>query len=176
MALSADKVRGVRNSEIVWSFAAALSAAPRPYAVRRGGGDLVVFCFATPEDAQAFCDRFYGDCRAVPGDDETARHRRSVPLLIRRSFEATKLQTCRTGQNLTRTSAARSNCWPMQGHPAAPGLPLLAHGFNVDILAELVRDRLATAHREPLKAGERQIEAARIRITAAGRDALAAEG
>jgi hypothetical protein len=29
VALSADKVRGVRNSEIVWSLAAALSAAPR---------------------------------------------------------------------------------------------------------------------------------------------------
>jgi hypothetical protein len=30
VGLSADKVRGVRNSEIVWSFAGGLSAAPRP--------------------------------------------------------------------------------------------------------------------------------------------------
>ena len=65
VALPANKVRGVRNSEIVWSFAAALSAAPRPYAVRRDGGDLVVFCFAKPEDAQAFCDRFGGE--RLPG-------------------------------------------------------------------------------------------------------------
>jgi len=35
IALSADKVRGVRNSEIVWSVAATLSAAARPYSLRR---------------------------------------------------------------------------------------------------------------------------------------------
>jgi hypothetical protein len=61
VALSADKVRGVRNSEIVWSVAAGLSAAPRPYAVRRDEGDLVVFCFAKLEDAQAFAERFGGE-------------------------------------------------------------------------------------------------------------------
>jgi hypothetical protein len=51
VALSADKVRGVMNSQIVWSFAGSLSAAPRPYAVHREGGDLVVFCFTKAEDA-----------------------------------------------------------------------------------------------------------------------------
>jgi hypothetical protein len=65
VALSADKVRGVRNSEIVWSVAAGLSAAPRPYAVRRDEGDLVVFCFAKLEDAQAFAERFGGE--RLPG-------------------------------------------------------------------------------------------------------------
>ena len=43
----------------MWSFAAALSAGPRPYFVR--GDDLVVFCFAKPEDAQAFAERFDGE-------------------------------------------------------------------------------------------------------------------
>jgi hypothetical protein len=61
VALPADKVRGVRNSELVWSLAKELSAAPRPYAVHRDGGDLVVFCFAEPEDAEAFCQRFEGE-------------------------------------------------------------------------------------------------------------------
>jgi hypothetical protein len=65
VALSAGKVRGVKNSEIVWSFAKALSAAPRPYAVHRGGGDFVVFCFAKPEDADVFCWRFGGE--RLPG-------------------------------------------------------------------------------------------------------------
>jgi hypothetical protein len=61
VALSANKVRGVRNSEMVWCFAATLSAAPRPYAVHNDCGDLVVFCFTKPEDAQAFCERFDGE-------------------------------------------------------------------------------------------------------------------
>jgi hypothetical protein len=49
------------NSQIIWSFAGTLSAAPRPYAVHRDGGDLVVFCFTKPEDAQAFCEKFGGE-------------------------------------------------------------------------------------------------------------------
>jgi hypothetical protein len=53
-------VRGVRNSEFVWSFAGTLSAAPRPYSLRRDDADFVVFCFAKPEDAEVFGDRFGG--------------------------------------------------------------------------------------------------------------------
>jgi hypothetical protein len=61
LALSADKVRGVRNSEIVWSVAATLSAAARPYSLRRDDGEFVVFYFAKPEDADACCERFAGE-------------------------------------------------------------------------------------------------------------------
>jgi hypothetical protein len=61
VALPAEKVRGVRNSEIVWSFVATLSAAPRPYSLRRGDSDLVVFCFSKQEDADVFCQRFEGE-------------------------------------------------------------------------------------------------------------------
>ncbi len=65
-ALSADKVHSLANSELVWSFAATLSAAPRPYTVRNDGDDdLVVFCFAKPEDADAFCEQFGGE--RLPG-------------------------------------------------------------------------------------------------------------
>jgi hypothetical protein len=61
VALSADKVRGVMNSQIVWSFAETLSAASRPYSLHRDDGDYVVFCFTKPEDADAFCQRFGGE-------------------------------------------------------------------------------------------------------------------
>ncbi len=61
VAVSADKVRGVMNSHIVWSSAAALSAAPRPYSLRRDDGECVVFCFAKSEDAEVFRERFVGE-------------------------------------------------------------------------------------------------------------------
>jgi hypothetical protein len=60
VVLSADKVRGVRT-ELVYGAAKALSAAPRPYSLRRGDSDFVVFCFAKSEDAQAFCEQFGGE-------------------------------------------------------------------------------------------------------------------
>jgi hypothetical protein len=52
------------------------------------------------------------------------------------------------------------------------GATLFAYGVRIDMLADLLREGLATARREPTKAGERQIEVARLRITAAGQRAL----
>ena len=65
VALSADKVRGLRNSTTVHDFANTLSVAPGTYWLRHGDGDIVVFCFAKPEDAQAFAERFGGE--RLPG-------------------------------------------------------------------------------------------------------------
>jgi hypothetical protein len=61
VVLSADKVKGLRNSTTVHDFANTLSVAPRTYWLRRSDADFVVFCFTKPEDAQAFCDRFGGE-------------------------------------------------------------------------------------------------------------------
>jgi hypothetical protein len=52
------------------------------------------------------------------------------------------------------------------------GATLLAHGFSVDMLAGLVHDGLATAHRQTMRVGRRKIQFARMMITDAGRRAL----
>jgi hypothetical protein len=58
VALAAEKVRGIES--IVHRFANARSAR-RTYSLHRDDRDFVVFCFARPEDAEAFCDRFGGE-------------------------------------------------------------------------------------------------------------------
>ena len=58
---------------------------------------------------------------------------------------------------------------------ATEELLVLAHGFDGNMIAGLVSSGLAMARRENMKAGGRTIEVVRIRITSAGRDALAAE-
>jgi hypothetical protein len=50
---------------------------------------------------------------------------------------------------------------------------MMAHGFKRAMLAELVRNGWATAATEIVRAGWRPIEVARMRITEAGRRALA---
>ena len=49
---------------------------------------------------------------------------------------------------------------------------LLALGFTADMLADLVREGLATAQRETMRVGGRTIRVERYRITAAGRKAI----
>jgi hypothetical protein len=50
---------------------------------------------------------------------------------------------------------------------------MLANGFTVPQLVELVRTGLATATAERMRAGKAEIEVAQVRITEAGRRALA---
>ena len=52
---------------------------------------------------------------------------------------------------------------------------LMAHGFCVSMIAGLVNGGLATLMREKVRAGSRLVDVGKMRITAAGRDALAAE-
>ncbi len=52
------------------------------------------------------------------------------------------------------------------------GATVLADGFSVDMLADLVHDGLATAHRQTRRVGRRKIQFACMMITDAGRTAL----
>jgi hypothetical protein len=50
---------------------------------------------------------------------------------------------------------------------------MLAHGFSIDLMVELINAGLATAQTERMVAAGKRIEVARVRITEAGRRALA---
>ena len=50
---------------------------------------------------------------------------------------------------------------------------LRAHGFSIDMMVELVKAGLATTKRERMVADGRQTSVVRVRITEAGRQALA---
>jgi hypothetical protein len=54
---------------------------------------------------------------------------------------------------------------------ATEALLVRAHGFNIDMITDLVRAGLATAERE-IPASAMPAEIVRVRITAAGRQAL----
>jgi hypothetical protein len=49
---------------------------------------------------------------------------------------------------------------------------MLAHGFSIDMMVELVRAGLASATAERMVAGSKAMEIARVRITEAGRREL----
>ena len=50
---------------------------------------------------------------------------------------------------------------------------ILAHGFTIDFLVDLIRAGLATAQTDRAVAGGRSMQVTRLRITDAGRRALA---
>ncbi len=53
---------------------------------------------------------------------------------------------------------------------------LTAHGFSIRTIGALVKRGLVTIAREKVRAGGKWIDAAKVRITGAGRAALAAAG
>jgi hypothetical protein len=61
VALPAEKVRDRVNRVVIFCAAGVLSASPLTYFMRQDHSDLVAFCFANPEDAEAFAKRFGGE-------------------------------------------------------------------------------------------------------------------
>jgi hypothetical protein len=61
------------------------------------------------------------------------------------------------------------------GLDGASQASLMAHGFCVSMIAGLVKRGLATMTREKVLAGSRLVDVGKVRITAAGRDALTAK-
>jgi hypothetical protein len=59
------------------------------------------------------------------------------------------------------------------GEMGATEALMLAHGFEMAMLVDLVRDGLANTAPESVRAGGRKMEVTRLRITQAGRRALA---
>ena len=155
VALPADKVRGLTNSETVRGFADTLTVAPLTYSIRRADDDFVVFCFARQEDAAAFRERF--------GERAPARNTAMVA--------ASPPKPPRVGAEQRRVLALLAGS--RDGVKAE--LLILGHCVSRRVLAGLVRAGLAAAKREVVMAGGKAIEVVRVRITAAGRRAIGSE-
>jgi hypothetical protein len=61
------------------------------------------------------------------------------------------------------------------GLDGASQAALMAHGFCISMIAGLAKRGFATLTREKIRAGGRLVDVGKVRITAAGRDALSAE-
>jgi hypothetical protein len=74
-----------------------------------------------------------------------------------------------------RCAAARSRLLAGCGPEGCSEAIMLAHGFTIPLLVELIRAGLASATTEGVVAGRQQLEVACVRLTEAGRRASLAD-
>jgi hypothetical protein len=152
VALAADKVRGLDNSEAVRGFADTLSIAPLTYSLLRGDLHFVVFCFAKPEDAEAFCEQFVG-----------------MPVIT--GLHALPLDALHEHDHMTRDQRRALRRLANVPRGIAKTL-MIAHGFTHELIAGLVPAGLATMVTDTARIGEQAIEVELVMITDAGRRAI----
>jgi hypothetical protein len=73
VALPAEALRGAEHNMPIYQLSKELAGEPLRYRMIRDGRELIVFCFARPEDAQTFAGRFGGEL--LPVADEPRRRR-----------------------------------------------------------------------------------------------------
>ena len=152
VALGADKVRGLDNSEAVRGFADTLSVAPLTYSLRRGDLHFVVFCFAKPEDAEAFCEQFGG-----------------MPVIT--GLHALPRDALHKHDHMTRDQRRALRRLANVPRGIAKTL-MLAHGFTHELIAGLTLADLATVVTDTARIGEQSIKVDLVMITDAGRRAI----
>ena len=83
------------------------------------------------------------------------------------------MPTPRTGRRLPKPDRRRALELLAASRDGATEAVMLAHGFGIPLMVELVRAGLASATPERVRAGNKTIEVATVRITEAGRRAIA---
>jgi len=130
---------------------------------------------------------FFGKCRK-PGESPSAARPHAAQILgtcgsasYRPAMAYTNVPSCRRHASSGRRPSASARRLPRPdrrralaaSHDGATEALMLAHGFTVERMVELVRAGLASATAERVVAGSRKMELATVRITEAGRRALA---
>ena len=100
-----------------------------------------------------------------------------LPRPNRRGFSCDTYDVAYNHRDIARTSpqretalGARNSC--RRGTARLHWGDIARYRFSVGMLADLVHDGLATAHRETMRVGRRKIQFARVMITDAGWKAL----
>jgi hypothetical protein len=168
-------------SDEVLAIAGASSVARWTFSMRRDGLDFVAFCFAKPQDAEAFCEQFGGE-RLVPhlrlsGDNVAAPSPSALEVASRLGSDRAQREEFRGVVPSRKPHPTEDEHRALQllaGSPcgATEEVLVLRHGFKLQMLTGLVRAKLAKRCRVTVKGGGRTTGVTYMMITASGRKAV----